>query len=90
MTTELEKNTTTTTDSPYDNYETPTGNQFLITEPVENNTTTYENNKTATTTTTETFSTEPAENNTTTTEVANRLETPQKLGKKHNKNEKVF
>jgi hypothetical protein len=67
MTTELEKNTTTTTDSPYDNYETPTGNQFLITEPVENNTTTYENNKTATTTTTETFSTELAENNTTTT-----------------------
>ena len=65
MTTELEKNTTTTTDSPYDNYETPTGNQFLITEPVENNTTT--------------------------TEVAiHRLETPQKLGKKHNKNEKVF
>jgi hypothetical protein len=70
MTTELEKNTTTTTDSPYDNYETPTTteNQFLIsstesffTEPAENNTTTYsssENNKTATTTTTETFSTE--------------------------------
>jgi hypothetical protein len=65
MTTELEKNTTTTTDSPYDNYKTPTttGNQFLIsstesffTEPAENNT---ENNKTATTTTTtETFSTE--------------------------------
>jgi hypothetical protein len=70
---------------------TEPGNQFLITEPVENNTTTYENNKTATTTTTETFSTESAENNTTTTEVAaNRLETPQKLGKKHNKNEKVF
>ena len=68
---------------------TEPGNQFLITEPVEYNTTTYENNKTATTTT-ETFSTESAENNTTTTEVANRLETPQKLGKKHNKNEKVF
>ena len=47
------------------NMTTEPGNQFLITEPVENNTTT--------------------------TEVAiHRLETPQKLGKKHNKNEKVF
>jgi hypothetical protein len=63
--TELEKNTTTTTDSPYENYKTPTTteNQFLIpstetfsTEQAENNTTTTtysssENNTTATTTT---------------------------------------